>query len=178
MTDKVSSPRVYTGWVTEGIDLKFPFSFPVAELQYCFTRYFFVGNIVFFRHQVEKSGFYWRIFIVTNWFNDELSSEFLGNTCFPVAMSMRIVVFDKLTLGIYVFMTIFGQKNNVTNIFSSVKFLKYDLSLVFVIKKFQWILQCLKRCVFLNFSPCYFQRLIFVSESHLLLRLIKAFVDQ
>jgi hypothetical protein len=44
-------------------------------------------------------------------------------------------VFDKLTLGIYVFMTIFGQKNNVTNIFSSVKFLKYDLSLVFVIKK-------------------------------------------
>jgi hypothetical protein len=50
-------------------------------------------------------------------------------------MSMRIVVFDKLTLGIYVFMTIFGQKNNVTNIFSSVKFLKYDLSLVFVIKK-------------------------------------------
>jgi hypothetical protein len=48
---------------------------------------------------------------------------------------MRIVVFDKLTLGIYVFMTIFGQKNNVTNIFSSVKFLKYDLSLVFVIKK-------------------------------------------
>jgi len=48
---------------------------------------------------------------------------------------MRIVVFDKLTLGIYVFMTIFGQKNNVTNIFSSVKFLKYDLSLVFVIKQ-------------------------------------------
>jgi hypothetical protein len=124
-----------TGWVTEGIDLKFPFSFPVAELQYCFTRCFFVGNIVFFRHQVEKSCFYWRIFIMTNWFNDELSSEFLGNICFPVAISMRIVVFDKLTLGIYVFMTIFGQKNNVTNIFSSVKFLKYDLSLVFVIKK-------------------------------------------